>query len=292
MANKKKSNVVKKGATKKVLNEFDNAKKNTTKKTSTKNNALTKKNNKTSKVKVEPVIIEKQNDFHEKLQSFISVLFTIVIFVLLIFLIFIIYNNYLKPKMKINKEEVCEEYIKKDYKINKDYVLNFIKNNRHIIYNINSFDRDNIRNEDILNMAKFIIWNTDGEYIRCSEEDNEKCLVTKKEMFYSDVISNIDNFLEIDDLSIFVPDDLDDKIRLYEQDGKIVLTFSEFEYETYKHDVVDIIVDEDTINIYYALSERIPNSDYYNYVGSKIVTLKYLSKDNFYLEKVVSNIKE
>ena len=194
--------------------------------------------------------------------------------------------------MKINKKEVCEEYIKKDYKINKENVLTFIRNNRHIIYNINSFDRDNIHNEDILNMAKFIIWNNEGEYIRCSEEDNEKCLVTKKEMYYSNIMSDLDNFLQMDDLSLTIPDDFDDKIRLYEQDGKLVLTFSEFAYETYKHDVVDIIVDEDVINIYYALSERIPNSDYYNYVGNKIITLKYLNKDTFYLEKVVTNIKE
>ena len=45
MANKKKSNVVKKGTTKKVLNEFDNTKKKTTKKTASKKNTSTKKNN-------------------------------------------------------------------------------------------------------------------------------------------------------------------------------------------------------------------------------------------------------
>ena len=291
MANKKKSNVVKKGTTKKVLNEFDDTKKKTIKKTASKKNTSTKKNN-NKQVKVEPVVVEKQNNFHEKLQSFVSILFTIVIFVLLIFLIFVIYNNYLKPKMKINKEEVCEEYIKKDYKINKDNVLNFIKNNRHIIYNINSFDRDNIRNEDILNIAKFIIWNTEGEYIRCDENDDERCLVTKKEMYYSNIMSDIDDFLQFDDLSLTIPEDLDDKIRLYEQDQKLVLTFSEFQYETYKHDVVDIIIDEDIINIYYALSERIPSTDYYNYVGSKIVTLKYLNKDSFYLDKIKTNIIE
>lgn len=285
MANKKKPNIVKKGTTKKKLNEYENDKKKTTKK-----NTKIKESNKEEKVEI--VINNQKNDFHEKLQSFISILFTIIIFVLLIFLIFVIYNNYLKPKMKIDKEEVCKEYIKKDYNINKEKVLDYIKNKRHILYNIESFDRENIRNEDILNMAKFIIWNSEGEYIRCDEQDDEKCLVTKKEMYYSNIVSELDNFLQIDDLSINIPEDLNDKIRMYEKDGKIVLTFSEFAYETLKHDVVNIIVDEDTINVYYALSERIPNTDYYNYVGSKIITLKYLNKDEFYLEKVETNIKE
>ena len=289
MANKKKSNVVKKSTTKKSLNE-NNQKKNSPKTTTKKTKDNKKETVKTKPIKKTKKEVEVKPSFHEKLQSFISILFTIVIFILLIFLIFVIYNNYLKPKMKINKEEVCEEYIKKDYNIKKENVLNFINNKRHILYNINKFNRDDIKNEDILNMAKFIIWNQEGEYIRCEGED--KCLVTKKEMYYNDIITELDNFLQIDDLSLYIPDDENDKIRLYENEDKVVLTFSEFEYETLKHDVVDITVDEDIINIYYALSEKVPNTDYYNYVGSKKIIIKYLSSTEFYLESVETNIKE
>ena len=279
MANKKKSNI-KSVKNKKKINNFDNTpnKKN--------NNKDLIKNNNISK---ELIVEEKKSVFHENLQSFVSILFTVVIFVLLIFLIFVIYNNYLKPKENINKQELCDEYIKKDYHINKEKVLDFIKNNRHILYNIDSFNRDNFTNNDLLNISKFIIWNKEGEYIPCNGED--KCLVTKKEMNRDDVLFELSNLLQVDDLYLNILEDFNDKIRLYENNDNIVLTFSEFTYETLKHDVIDIVIDENTIKVYCALSERISNSDYYNYVGSKKIVLKYLNQNKFYLETIETNKK-
>ena len=303
MSKKKKSQI--KNKPKKVLDAYEHAKKNNLREPkkenkSIKNINLDKKlktirtdavNTEFNKGKQEPVEDIKENKnigIYEKIQTFISFLFTIIIFILLLFLVFIIYNNYFKPKNEVNKEEVCQEYIKKDYHISKDSVLDYIKNKRSIFYNLDLFDKNNITNDNILTIAKFIIWDSSDEYIRCDGEDN--CLTTKKEMNYDELVNEISKFLDKDDINFVVPENQDNNIRFYQKDDKIVLTFSEFEFETLKHEVVDIIIDENNITIYFALSKRIPNSDYYDYVGSKKILLKYIHND-YVLENIETAIK-
>ena len=232
----------------------------------------------------EKVIVS--SNIHEKIQSFISILFTIIVFILLIFLIIVIYNNYLKPKNKINKMEVCKEYIKKDYNISKESIENYIKNNRHIIYNLNKYNVNEITNEDILEIAKYIIWNDSSDYIICDEDD--KCLITKKEIKYQDLINILKNIVSKDYIYLDFSLEQNKDIYLYQKDDKVILTFNEFEYETLKHDLIDIIIDEDNITIYFGLSKK--NSNYYNYVGSKKVILKYDNK-KFILQNIETNIK-
>ena len=200
----------------------------------------------------EKVIVS--NNIHEKIQSFISILFTIIVFILLIFLIIVIYNNYLKPKNKINKNEVCKEYIKKDYKIDKESIENYIKNNRHIIYNLNKYNVNEITDEDILEIAKYIIWNDSSDYIMCDED--EKCLVTKKEIYYQDLINILKNIVNKENIYLDFSLEQNKDIYLYQKDNKVILTFNEFEYETLKHDLIDIIIDEDNITIYFGLSKK------------------------------------
>lgn len=237
-----------------------------------------------NKNKVEEINIP--SNIHEKIQSFISILFTIIVFILLIFLVIVIYNNYLKPKEKINKEELCEEYIKKDYNINKERINNYIIDNRYILYNLDKFDKNNITSKDVMNFSKFIIWNSETDYEMCDEE--EKCLVTKKEMNLNDLKSNLEKFIDKDKMYLDFNVEQDKDIYLYENGNNVVLTFNEFDYQTLKHEIVDILIDEDNITIYFALSEKIPNSDYYKYVGNKKVLLKYVDK-KFILEKIEKN---
>ena len=232
----------------------------------------------------EKVIVS--NNIHEKIQSFISILFTIIVFILLIFLIIVIYNNYLKPKDKINKNEVCKEYIKKDYKIDKESIKNYIKDNRHIIYNLNKYNIDQITDEDILEIAKYIIWNDSSDYIMCDED--EKCLVTKKEIYYQDLINILKNVVNKENIYLDFSLEQNKDIYLYQKDNKVILTFNEFEYETLRHDLIDIIIDEDNITIYFGLSKK--NNNYYNFVGSKKVILKYDNK-KFILQNIETNIK-
>ena len=239
------------------------------------------KNNK----KEEVVIVD---NIHEKIQSFISILFTIIVFILLIFLIIVIYNNYLKPK-NINKEEVCKEFIKKDYNIDKESINNYIKDNRYILYNLDSFDKNNITSIDILEFTKYIIWNSEIDYQLCDED--ERCLVTKKEMDYDELIDKLKIFIDKDKINLDYTKQDNQDIYLYQQDNKVILTFNEFNYETLKHEIVDILIDENYITIYFALSKNISNSDYYNYVGSKKVLLKY-ENNKFILEKIENNLNK
>lgn len=228
-------------------------------------------------------------NIHEKIQSFISILFTIIVFILLLFLIMVIYNNYLKPKKEIDVEEVCKDYIKKDYNIKEESILNYIKEKRSILYNLDNFDREHLTNENLLTISKFIIWDSSSDYELCDEE--EICLVTKKEIAYEELMEQIKEFLKKENLTLDLTIEQNDKIRLYQRDDKVVLTFSEFEFESLKHEMVDILVEEDMITVYFALSEKIPNTNYYNYVGSKKMILRY--QDNqFVLSKMETNIKE
>ena len=233
--------------------------------------------------------IKTEINIHERIQSFISILFTIIIFILLLFLILVIYNNYLKPEKEIDVEEVCKDYIKKDYNIKEESILNYIKEKRNIIYNLEHFDRDHLTNETLLTISKFIIWGNSSEYELCHEEEN--CLITKKEIAYEELMQEIKGFLQIENITFDLTMEQNDKIRLYQRDDKVVLTFSEFEFESLKHEVVDILVEEDIITVYFALSEKIPNTDYYHYVGSKKMILRY-QENQYVLSKIETNIKE
>ena len=54
------------------------------------------------------------------------------------------------------------------------------------------------------------------------------------------------------------------------------------EYETFKHDIVDIRVEEDNIYIIFALSRRIDDNNF-SYIGSK--RLNIIVKENKYIIK-------
>lgn len=236
------------------------------------------------------IIEEKKvnENINEKIQSFISILFTIIIFILLVFIIFVIYNNYIKKDDKINTSEVCKDYIKKDYNIKENDILDYIKENRNIIYNISNFNIDNTTNDDLLSFSKFIIWNSDSEYLYC-EESEINCLDTKKEMTYDELINNLSNYFDIEKINIIFPTIFDDKdtIRIYKEDDNVILTFKKMEYTTLKHDIVDVRIDEDNIDIIFALSKKIDNI--YSYTGSKKLSLKF-NNDNFKINKIVTNI--
>jgi len=239
---------------------------------SKKNIELVKKNNKIKRI-------------NDRIQSVTSIIYTIIIIVLFIFLIFVIYQKFFKPKEEINKEEVCSDFIKKDYHIDDNSIIEFIKNNRHIIYNIDKFDRDNINKDTINLFSKFIIWNSDSEYQLCDNE--EFCLDTKKEIEYDELKEKLQNYFTVDYLNLIFNYNFkeDDTTRLYLKDNKVILTFKNMQYETYKHDIVDISIDEENIDIIFALSKK--NNDIYEYIGSKRVRLIY-SDDNYIIDNITS----
>ena len=80
----------------------------------------------------------KNKTVNDHIQSFVSILFTIIIFIALILLIFVLYNNYLKEdkNLECDTATVCQDYIKKDYGLKEEDVLNFIKDSRSFLYNI------------------------------------------------------------------------------------------------------------------------------------------------------------
>lgn len=229
-------------------------------------------------------------NINDTIQSTISIMFTIVIFILLMLLIFILYDKFLKNKNdnSCNKEQICQEYIKKDYKINEDDVKNYIINNRNIIYNINSFNLNKISNSDILEFSKYIVWNSESEYSYCLEDD--VCLSTKKEMDYQELIKKLKYYFNIDNLNFEFDNNYtsEDIIRLYLKDDKVILTFKQMEFETFKHDIVDIRIDSNNIYIIFALAKRIDNSNF-SYVGSKKVKLVY-QDSKFFIDTISTNI--
>jgi len=241
-----------------------------------------KNNNKTTKKNMKKDNVSELN-INDSIQSAVSILFTIVIIILVIFLVFVLYNNFIKKEKEINILEVCNDYIKKDYHINEEDIKQYLIDNRHIIYNINDFDLNNIQNKDINDFIKYIIWNDESEYIVCDEV--VECLDTKKEMNKDFLISELNKYLNKDIVSFSFPNiKEDDKTRLYIQDDKVILTFKNMEYETYKHDIVDIRVDEKNIYVIYALSKKI-NDNEYSYVGNKKVEL-IMENDNFMIKKI------
>jgi len=228
------------------------------------------------------------SDINDKIQSFISILFTIVIFMLILILIFVLYNKFLNDEEEINKEEVCQEYIKKDYNIKNDDVIGYIIDNRFIIYNVNSFDNSKIDTETINNFSRFIIWNSDSEYSVC--DTNEYCLDTKKEIDYNTLKSELENYFNLDSLNLVFDYNFtdNDTTRLFLNDDKVILTFKNMEYETLKHDIVDIRVDEENIYIIFALSKRIDETNF-SYVGSKKLNLLY-QDSKFIIKSIETNI--
>lgn len=238
---------------------------------------------------------ENQNKFNlnEHIQTFVSVLFSGIIFIALGMLIFVLYNNYIKKNTtSCTYEEVCKDLIKKDYKISEDKVMAFLMNLRGLVYNIEEFDKGKVNNNVYLDIATYLIWNMNTEYELCDNEEDSICLVTKKEKNKKELIKEFDKYFNLKNINLVFYDDYseDDKIRLYEKEENVVLTFSEFEYQTLKHDLIDIRIDEDKINILFALSEKIVDSEDYKYVGYKDIELKYID-NNFVIENVKTSLK-
>lgn len=232
------------------------------------------------------------NDINAKIQSVVSILFTIVIFIALLFLIFVLYNNYLKKDEELNLQVVCKDYIKKDYKITSEMIDNFIKNARSVIYNFDNFDREKITESEKLKFATYFIWGANPDYIVCPEEE-EKCLVSKMEMSYDTLKEYFHNYLDIDDIDLKFNRNYtdDDKTRLYKDLDKVVLTFTEFSYQSLRHNVVYTNIDEDKVTIVFALEKLIDDSNIYEYTGFKKIELKYKNK-NFIIEKIETSLKK
>ena len=281
-----KNNKKKKNKIKKVLDGVDLKVETVKKNDANKNIQKDKLKNEIKNTKEEIHEI-KNNDINDKIQSIISIMFTVVIFLLILVLIFVLYNKYLK-KDNIDKDKICSEYIKKDYNIDTNKVLEYIKDNRYIIYNIEDFDNDNINTKAINDFSKFIIWNSDTEYSIC--DDHEYCLDTKKEMDYDGLKDNLKNYFNLDTFNLIFDYDFNDNdtTRLFINDNKVVLTFKGMEYETFKHDIVDTRIDENTIYIIFALSRRINDNDF-TYVGYKNLVLKN-NDDKFIIQSIKTTI--
>lgn len=212
-----------------------------------------------------------KNNINDNIQSFISILFTIIIFLALILLTITLYKNNFSNNNSCDKEKVCKEYIKKDYNINKEEVINFIKLNRGIFYNLNVFK--NTKN-DLNKFITYYIWSLDSEYLEC---DDDFCLSTKKEILKEDLNKAINNYLGETKTFEFSDNFKDeDEIRLYQTNDKVILTFKEFSYQSYKHDFIDVLINEDSIRVILALSELKDNN--YTYIGYKNIYLKYKDK--------------
>lgn len=230
-------------------------------------------------------------NINDHIQTFISMLLTVIVVVALIIIGFVIYNNYLKKDddSLCDVNEVCKEFIKKDYNIEEIDVLEFLKNTRGIIYNIDNFDIEKITNDDYLNFATYFIWNSSLDYQVCDDDIDSICLVTKKEMDFNTLKGYFKKYLNINDINItFDTEFKDDDVRIYQKEDKIILTFGEFEYQTLRHDVIDITVDEDKIKVIFALTNK--NSlETYSYLGYKKVSLKYM-KEKFIIEKIETSL--
>ena len=273
--------------TKKVLNgvdtklEKDISKNKSKEKTKIENKNTSQKNSK----KVQNVKEEnlKTNDINEKIQSIVSILFTIVIFIALLFLIFVLYNNYLKPK-----EDKCEEKV--DYHITDEMISNFIRNARSVIYNIEDFDLVNLNDKQINLFAIYFIWGNTEDYTLCTP-DEENCLISKKEMPYQTLAKYFKNYLDKDNIKIKFTNSYssDDKIRLYQEGENVVLTFDEFSYQSYKHDLIYKAIDEDKVTLVFALANYKDDTKTYEYKGIKTIELKYKNK-NFIINKIKTSL--
>jgi len=228
------------------------------------------------------------NDINDKIQSIVSILFTIVIFALILVLIFVLYNKFLKNENNYDKNKICSEYIKKDYNINKSDILEYIKDNRYIIYNIEEFNSKNIDKNTINNFSKYIIWNSEEEYSLC--DNHEYCLDTKKEMDYNSLKEKLLYYFNLKSLNLVFDYNFnnDDTTRLYINNDKVILTFKNMLYETYKHDIVDLRIDENNIYIIFALSRKINDSNYV-YTGYKNLILEY-DNNKFIIKSIKTTI--
>ena len=263
------------------MNNKNNSKRTYKKKTNYKNNDLVKK-------KKNKKIVKKETT-NDKIQSVVSILFTVIIIILLIILVFVLYNRYFKKQDKINVEEVCSDYIKKDYNISEESIINYIKDNRHIIYNIDLYDSNNIEHDIINLFSKYIIWNSDSEYQECLNE--EYCLDTKKEMEFNDLTNELLKYFNLDYLNVTFDYNFTDSdtTRLYIKENKVILTFKNMQYETLKHDIIDINIDSNKVNIIFALSKKIDNN--YIYIGSKRISLEYNDITNdFNLKNIITKL--
>ena len=220
---------------------------------------------------------------NEKIQSFISILFTVIIFFALILLIITLYkNNFSNDNNSCDKEKICQEYIKNDYNINTEEVIKFIKLNRGIFYTMQEFDNKT----DLNTFITYYIWSREGEYLECSNDPN--CLVTKKEIDETELLKAIKTYLNKDLKTLSFNTDFKDtdNIRLYKSNEKIVLTFKEFIYESLRHEIINTIVDENNIKVYLALLKN--DNGNYDYVGYKEINLKYLN-NNYIIESIKTN---
>ena len=275
MSKKKK----KKNKNKKVLNGIDlvnNKEELEIKKIYEKENIISKSDND----------IKKDSSINDKIQSFISILFTIIIFLALILLIIVLYNNYLKKEeVKCDVNKVCQDYIKKDYKIKEDDVVKFIKLNRGIFYSFDNLDAKNIKSEELTNFIVYYLLSLDTDYLECDQDDS-RCLISKKEISYNELKEILKKYLNIDNFQVAYTYEFNDTdtIRLYQDGDKIVLSVGEIMLQTYKHDFVDVLIDEDNIRVIMALSKKIDDSNY-SYLGYKTINLKYFH-NNFVINSI------
>lgn len=248
------------------------------------------------KEETKPEVIENNsnssNNLNEQIQSFVSILFTVVIFIALVLLIIILYNNYFKKEKEIDYNKVCSDFIEKDYGITRDMITNFVRNGRAIIYNYDNFEKSKLTNDDLIKFASYFIWSEDLEYEECSDDDS-RCLVSKMEMDINTLKDQFKNYLDIKDVKIEYPTEFsdDDKTRLYQDGDKVVLTFSEFEYQSLRHNIVATNIKEDKVIVTFALEKLVDDTNIYSYVGYKTVELKYHDK-NFSIESIKTNLKE
>ena len=144
--------------------------------------------------------------------------------------------------------------------------------NRGIFYNLNDFK--NTKN-DLNKFITYYIWSLDSEYLEC---DDDFCLSTKKEILKEDLNKAINNYLGKETKTFEFSDNFkdEDEMRLYQTNDKVILTFKEFSYQSYKHDFIDVLVNEDSIRVILALSELKDNN--YTYIGYKNIYLKYKDK--------------
>ena len=255
-------------------------------------------NNKTNEVLKDNLNTPKDNnisntsDKHNNLQNIISVFFTIIIFVALILLIYVLYENYIKDKdlKNCDVKKVCHDYIKEDYGIKEEDVLEYIVNERGILYNLYEFNREELTNNDLLEISKYHIWDSARDYALCDSSDTN-CLDTKKEMNFFTLKTFLKEYLDLEDFDISFPMEWtdNDSLRIYKINNDVILTFKSMQYQTLKHDIIDIVIDEDNILITFALENSIPNTEYYSYVGFKKVKLKY-KNNKFYLNYVKTSI--
>ena len=275
----------------------DNKKKTPNKNTKTKKNIKTNETKKTTTSKstkgkkileIEPIKESKPKNLNDTIQSFTSILFTIIIFIALLLIIFVIYNNYLKPQD--NLQDACKDIYEKDYGITSTMIDNYIINSRVMLYNVENYDKEKIDNQKLTEIATYLIWGSTDKLEMCSD-DEKYCLTTKITMPYKTLLTYFKNYLNISDVDLTIEQEYleGDTIRLYKDNSNIVLTFSEFEFETLRHNLAYQKIDGDKVTLVFALEAK--NNDTYRYVGSKVVDLKLINK-NLTLESIKTTYKE